>query len=431
MSKSRVDDSHAEVVARADTKDVRTSYNKPQVVEISSDSDEESEDDSDGEGVREEVADSQFSEELSGDEAADHDMEKEDKMELDRSSPRDDDIERAGSVALDDENLEEPTFGEILKANAAVPVDVEAAFSDDADDAAPVDTTHGTKALQSLQTPSATSLGTVLTQALRTNDTSLFDTCLNTTDVAIIRATIERLDSPLATALLQKLAERLHRRPGRAGSLMVWIQWTIVSHGGYLATQPKLVQNLASLQRVIKERASGLQPLLALKGKLDMLEAQMQLRKSMQASSRPTYIDEAEDPRVIYVEGEDDDDDSEPETTHHHEVTVNGDSVQQISPKGKAAIGIAGESDDESEDMPTTNGVTAEPNEESEDDEDDDDLIDDEAEDTEDDDSDELEEDSIDYEAEEEEEDGEDVESEIEMPPKKRPTTLKRKLGVY
>src|SRR5436305_8171617 len=97
----------------------------------------------------------------------------------------------------------------------------------------------------------------------------------------------------------------MHKRPGRAGSLMVWVQWTLVAHGGYLATQPDLMKKLTTLKRVIDDRARGLQPLLSLKGKLDMLEAQMQLRRSMQSSGMgPDEEDDEEG--VIYVEGQED-----------------------------------------------------------------------------------------------------------------------------
>jgi U3 small nucleolar RNA-associated protein 5 len=57
----------------------------------------------------------------------------------------------------------------------------------------------------------------------------------------VIRATIQRLASLLTGILLQKLTERLHKRPGRAGNLILWAQWTLVTHGGYLATQPDLI----------------------------------------------------------------------------------------------------------------------------------------------------------------------------------------------
>ncbi len=127
--------------------------------------------------------------------------------------------------------------------------------------------------------PGISSLGTVLSQALRTDDNDLLESCLLTTDLPTVRATIERLNSSLTGALLARLAARMHRRPGRAHSLMTWVQWTLVAHGGALAGRADVLGRLSELNRVLEERARGLGSLLALKGKLDMLDSQMQLRR--------------------------------------------------------------------------------------------------------------------------------------------------------
>ena len=180
---------------------------------------------------------------------------------------------------------------------------------------------------------------------------------------------------------------------------MVWVQWTLVSHGGYLATQPDLIKKLAELNKVIDERAKGLQSLLSLKGKLDMLEAQIELRKSMQIQRR--RLDEGEeDDGVIYVEGQDSEDE---EVARPKKLPANGD-LQDIS----------NEDSEMSEDMP--NGIIAESDEE-DDSSDDDDLIDDEAEET---DADSGEEDEVDHDDQDSE--GEE-ESDAGAPPTKLPRT--------
>jgi U3 small nucleolar RNA-associated protein 5 len=280
----------------------------------------------------------------------------------------------------DTEEIGEPSFGDLVRAHASEPIDVAGAFEDE--DRA-LTYPQGNK----LQAPSGASLGTVLNQALRTNDVQLLESCLHTSDVATIRATIQRLESPLAGTLLQKLAERLHRRPGRAGSLMAWVQWTIIAHGGYLATQKDLIKKLAQLNKVIDERAKGLQSLLSLKGKLDMLDAQIDLRKSMQ---RQRVDDDEDDEGVIYVEGQEDEEDEEPKP-----ITANGD----VEFSGSEA----------SEDMPTTNGVTAD-SEDEEEDSDGDGLLDDEAQET---DADSGDEDEVDFD--DQDSDGEEVESDDDV----------------
>ncbi|KAG5937373.1 hypothetical protein E4U53_008206 [Claviceps sorghi] len=195
-----------------------------------------------------------------------------------------------------------PSFGELLRGNDAIDVSalLQQSFSTGNMTTQP--------ARAAIVPPSHQSLTTVLTQALKTDDTELLESCLHTTDLPTVRNTIERIDSSLAGNLLTKLAARLHRRPGRAGNLMTWVQWTLVSHGGALASQPKVIQSLNSLQKVLAERAKGLNSLLALKGKLDLLQSQMDLRRRMQCTSgllrQGESSDYDEDEDVIWVEGE-------------------------------------------------------------------------------------------------------------------------------
>jgi U3 small nucleolar RNA-associated protein 5 len=201
-----------------------------------------------------------------------------------------------------------PTFGDLIQATTPVTVDVSAVMAQQAPEGS------GRRAVAAVQTntPATTavapsSLATVLAQALRTDDRELLESCLQVTDLGAVRGTIQRLDSRLAIVLLGKLADRMHRRPGRVGSLMVWVQWTMVSHGGALAGNRGAVQKLAGLQRVLEERARGLPSLLALKGKLDLLEGQMQLRQAHRAGGMNGGVvcGDEDDADVVFVEGDD------------------------------------------------------------------------------------------------------------------------------
>ena len=322
------------------------------------------------------------------------------------------------------EDVEEPSFGDLVRANAPEPIDVVAAFTDSGQQI--LTSSHETD----LRLPSGMSLGTVLTQSLRTNDTNLLETCFHVRDHDMVRATIGRLDSSLATTLLRKLAERLHSRPGRAGSLMVWIQSTLVTHGGYLASQPDVVKKLTSLHRVVKERASSLQSLLALKGKLDMLETQLNLRKSMQKrlGNDPATEDDDED-AVIYVEGQE-------ESSSEGEANPTISVVAPRQPKRKGRSGIPdgvedGDSFDvegEEDDMPTTMEGVIPDSEDEMSASDAGDLLDDEASETENDSGDGDSEDDVDHYS-VDSIDG-DEESEPEVPLSKRPTKQKLSNGI-
>ena len=281
IGRAHVDESHAVVTQGGQVREDAMMIEEPEVIDISSA--EEVEEDSE--------SDNQM--DLSGPSTKVNGIENEDTKMYDQP---------AGSNGKEndgdeDSPAEEPSFGDLIRANTPATIDVATSFPDQSRQA---------MVISGEGLPSGISLGTVLAQSLRTNDVSLLESCFHVQDLHIVRATIERLDSALATTLLQKLAERLHGRPGRAGSLMVWIQWTLVAHGGYLAAQPDVVKKLSSLSRVVQERANSLQPLLSLKGKLDMLEAQMNLRRSMQRRYGTGDAEDDENDGVIYVEGQDD-----------------------------------------------------------------------------------------------------------------------------
>ncbi|KIH89964.1 small nucleolar ribonucleoprotein complex component [Sporothrix brasiliensis 5110] len=188
----------------------------------------------------------------------------------------------------DDDEDHEPTFGDLVREHETV--DVAAALSQLNPAEEPADANANGRAKTNTAVaaaPTLASLGHLLNAALRSGDDANLEVCFNTTTDAVwIRNTIQRLDPSLAGALLQKLAARIHRRPGRAHTLVGWVQWTLITHGGaLLANQAGVTRALQELHRVLEERARGLNSLLLLKGKLDMLEAQMQLRRVQRAGA--------------------------------------------------------------------------------------------------------------------------------------------------
>lgn len=285
------------------------------------------------------------------------------------------------SGADDDEDEGEdgasPSFGELLRGNDAI--DVPALLKQDS-------TSNAVTTRRKITAPSNQTLTTVLTQALRSDDTDLLESCLHTSDLPTIRDTIEQIDSTLAGALLNRLASRLHRRPGRAGSLMTWVQWTLIAHGGAIASQPKVIQSLSGLQKVLAERAKGLGSLLALKGKLDLLEGQMDMRRRMQKIASAHADDDEDEEDVIWVEGE-------------HSGSPNS---LANSRRGR------GGAEDSDDDEPVMNGVVGDSS-----DEEDDDL---EEEDDSEDDEESLDEDEVDHD-DVDESMGEEEDSDVEAAP--------------
>ncbi|KIX96251.1 uncharacterized protein Z520_08029 [Fonsecaea multimorphosa CBS 102226] len=192
----------------------------------------------------------------------------------------------------------EPSFGELLASKHPHEISIASAIPQH-------DTSIITLKPGQTTIPSGMSLSTVLTQSLRTNDTSLLEACLHTLDMSIVKSTIQRLDSTLAGILLSKLAERLASRPGRYGHLITWVQWTCVCHGGAIASQPDVAAKVRTLYEVLNARMKTLDDLLLLKGKLDMLDAQLAYRKQLLAQRPPGSRKGRDEPGIIYIEGED------------------------------------------------------------------------------------------------------------------------------
>ena len=352
MGRTHVDESHAVVVNGGSVEDVLVNgdTDAASVIEISSAEEESEIEESDKEAPPEPLT-----------QTSDVGVGAPEPISQSREqSGSDVDMEDAEDQAQNKaEEPEAPSFGDLIRVNAREPIDVAASFS-------PPDT-HALTSLgqRNLDLPSGMSLSTVLTQSLRTNDVNLLETCFHVRDLSIVRATIERLDSSLASVLMQRLAERLHSRPGRAGTLMVWIQWTLVVHGGYIASQPVMMKELTTLHAVVTERAKALQPLLSLKGKLDMLEAQMNLRRSMLSRSGVDATHEDDEDAVVYVEGQDESDSEgvEDEEEEDDVKLIENSKTKPSRPKSKVQPEASDSSDDSAhsdpetsseDDMPTT-----------------------------------------------------------------------------
>lgn len=314
VGNSHVDEAQAAVAQGLDARDEELVNGEPIVIEISS-AEEQSED---------------------------TDCEKEDqpsKVTPFTNGIHGGDTEMAGAADGElredrEEEGQELSFGDMIRAKSNGVVDVAAALPA-ANEQAIV------SAGERVDVSTNLSMGSVLSQSLRTNDIGLLTTCLEVEDLEIVRATIERLNSDLAMTLLQKLAERLHNRPGRAGSLLVWVQWTLVAHGGYLAARPDIVKKLSSLHTSVRERARSLQPLLCLKGKLDMLEAQINLRKSIQRRNQFSSDQRGSRTPVVYVEGQ--------EESGSESEEERPSSVSALQLKGPSDVDGGSGADDESD----------------------------------------------------------------------------------
>ena len=375
VGKTYVDDSQAVVAGGA------TNGPNGESVDVDMDDDQEDEEEASEEESETEVVKNQSNAAASEAESSEVEADEEEEQ---AEAVQGSDAEMAdidGSVADQEEEPAEPSFGQLLARKHPSPIAVPNTIA----------RADGLKNKE-LSIPSGLSLATVLTQSLRTNDQNLLESCFHTTDTATVRLTIQRLDSSLAATLLQKLADRLARRPGRYGHLLVWVQWTCVAHGGAIAGRPDVLQKIQSLFHVLQQRSKSLDNLLLLKGKLDMLDAQISLRKQMQAERQSriggggtgnTITANEED--IIYIEGQDNDSSSSdedailPPTSSSKSKRITRDksstkkprkSLSKLIPTNTAddeseRLGSSEDSDDE--DMPLqTNGIPTASEEEEE-----------------------------------------------------------------
>lgn len=345
--------------------------------------------------------------------AVEEDVQKEDP-DAGALTRKKDDIEE--QVVADPVDLAEATFGDLLRAREPALVNVQATFPDPTQQAV---ARVGAPGSQS----SGLSLGLVLSQSLRTNDVSMLESCLHNTDLATIRTTVERLDSSLALVLCQRLAERIHSRPGRAGNLVTWIESIIIAHGGYLVGQPHLMRSIRSLVRVLRERTSALQTFLTMKGKLDIIAAQVNHRRSaLERSRAKNALEEDDEEAVIYVEGQDDSS-SEDEAGGYEDLTRTSDNDFEPFDDDEDV-----QMDDEGETVRRLTNGDLSANEDSSDEDEGDGLIDDEAESTDAESDSDLDGDIDDGSVEDSESLASDDED--EAPPAKRPATERLTNGI-
>ncbi|KAI8093213.1 WD40-repeat-containing domain protein [Halteromyces radiatus] len=170
-----------------------------------------------------------------------------------------------------------------------------------------------------LKVPSVQSLQNALVQALHSNDNTLLEGCLSYRNPDIIATTVRRLPTSYVIPLLRRLIERFQGKPSRAQDVLCWIQPVLQIHTAYLMTVPDLVGKLSNFYQAIDTRLSVLPKLMALNGRLDIVNSQIDSR-THKLGSLSQHTNRDEKPSTVYVEqvsddeaeqmDQDDDDDS-------------------------------------------------------------------------------------------------------------------------
>ena len=199
-------------------------------------------------------------------------------------------------------------------------------------------------------------LTTNLSQALRNNDNSMFDVIINnTTDENIVRSTVSQLEQHFVLKMLDKLAELVYKNKfknttegaeygmGNASiGLTTWIRYVLIYHGTYLigaaGGNGDLRRRLGLLGMSLERRASNMNRLLELKGRLSMVTVKVAVTRELEnlgTNGQPEYDeedveyiedeedapmdDENSEDELVEVEEEDDDDEDEDEDADEEE----------------------------------------------------------------------------------------------------------------
>jgi U3 small nucleolar RNA-associated protein 5 len=163
--------------------------------------------------------------------------------------------------------------------------------------------------------PRAGSLQVVLVQALKTQDKSLLEYCLSSTNHQVIQATVRRLPPEYVLPFLTQVIDRIQSRPSRGVVLFPWVKAVLTLHTAYLMSVPDLPRHLSSLYQMVDGRLAIFKKLLKLSGRLDLVMSQISARSSGEHSSEPLFRymegqmeDDNEPSPRSGVEEEDDDD---------------------------------------------------------------------------------------------------------------------------
>ncbi|KUF76408.1 WD repeat-containing protein 43 [Phytophthora nicotianae] len=159
--------------------------------------------------------------------------------------------------------------------------------------------------------PDASSLASVLEQALQARDNALLEYCLRTRDIKVVTKTVARVPASRVLALLEVIVRKLERSPNRFARLCPWLRAVLLHHTAYLVAQPDLVPSLSALYQLLETRLQVHEQMQKLSGRLALVLGQIHVNNGSNEQE-----DDETRAAVVYHEGEE-------------EVEVDGDDSSQ------------------------------------------------------------------------------------------------------
>ncbi|CDR44982.1 CYFA0S16e00760g1_1 [Cyberlindnera fabianii] len=120
-----------------------------------------------------------------------------------------------------------------------------------------------------------------------------------------IKTAVPQLEDETAVRVYRTLQSRITSDPAESATLNSWLKWVVISH----PTSIQSLNNFKPIKTSIKKSLKQLPDLLALQGRLELLQSQLGLRNQIKsdevAEGVDTAVAQAEE-SIVYVNGEDD-----------------------------------------------------------------------------------------------------------------------------
>lgn len=148
-----------------------------------------------------------------------------------------------------------------------------------------------------------------------------------------------KVDDQCLLKLFDIISFHVSNNPSKNSSLAVWLKWILLIHGRFIAEFPNQNENLRRLSEGLSDGMKLMPRLLTLKGRLQLLQTQISIRKN------ETFSDDAAEDEEQVVEVNDIHQLSNNQSSAYDEVDAEAYSVSDI-----ANDNLAGTSDNESMD---------------------------------------------------------------------------------
>ncbi|KAF7727252.1 hypothetical protein EC973_007865 [Apophysomyces ossiformis] len=125
--------------------------------------------------------------------------------------------------------------------------------------------------------PPAATLHHSLVQSLHSGD-HLFNACISHYKPDIIQSAVQRLPTAYVIPIVTKLLEKFRQTQGRHPRVVQWLKVVLSVHTAYLMANPDMVRRLAEVHQFLESRLSLYPKVLALRGRLDMIQGQIDAR---------------------------------------------------------------------------------------------------------------------------------------------------------